>query len=59
MNEEVKPEETNVEKMTSEKLATLLNQNYIAIIQAQQSIAQAQNNISAINKELEKRTKPE
>ena len=45
---EEKAPETNVEKMTGEQLAGLLNQGYAQLLQAQQ-------NISVINKELEKR----
>ena len=44
-----KQEKTQVEIMSSEQLALLLNQQYAQLMQAQQ-------NIAVINKELEKRT---
>jgi hypothetical protein len=41
--------------LTSEQLGFNLNQNYTAMLQAQRTIRQAEANIQAINKELEKR----
>ena len=52
-----KPE--TIETMSESKLAMALNQNYSQILQAQQAIRQAEQNIGAINKEFERRQKKE